>query len=94
MDGRASQYVAHLSAQNCRVEMVFALRDAMVSLLNQFKERNGGKIPAHIIVYRDGVSDGQFDQVMFRCDACIHVNEYYKQYCPYIDRWWRKSCRL
>lgn len=63
MDSRASQYVAHLSAQNCRVEMVHALRDAMVSLLNQFKSRNGGKVPAHIIIYRDGVSDGQFDQV-------------------------------
>ena len=63
MDGRASQYVAHLSAQNCRVEMVHGLRDAMVSLLNQFRNRNGGKMPAHIIVYRDGVSDGQFDQV-------------------------------
>jgi len=64
MDGRASQYVAHLSAQNCRVEMVHALTDAMMSLLTSFKERNGGKMPAHIIIFRDGVSDGQFDQVI------------------------------
>eukprot|EP01036_Dinobryon_divergens_P026494 gene26494-35157_t len=63
MDGCASQYVAHLSAQNCREEMVFALRDAMVALLNQFKTRNG-KVPAHIIIYRDGVSDGQFNLVL------------------------------
>ena len=62
MDGCASQYVAHLSAQNCREEMVHALRDAMVALLTQFKTRNG-KMPAHIIIYRDGVSDGQFNLV-------------------------------
>lgn len=62
MDGRASQYVAHLSAQNSREEMVFQLRDAMMSLLESFKSRNG-KMPAHIIVYRDGVSDGQFSLV-------------------------------
>lgn len=64
MDGRASQYVAHLSSQANRVEMVSALEEAMMSLLNSFKERNNGKMPANIIVYRDGVSDGQFDQVL------------------------------
>ena len=62
MDGCASQYIAHLSAQNCREEMVFSLRDAMVALLTQFKTRNG-KMPAHIIIFRDGVSDGQFNLV-------------------------------
>ena len=72
MDGRASQYAAHLSAQNCRVEMVHALRDAMVSLLTQFRNRNNGKVPAHIIIYRDGVSDGQFDQVRIsKLTVCV-----------------------
>jgi hypothetical protein len=73
MDGRASQYIAHLSSQNSRVEMVFALQDAMVSLLKSFKERNGGKIPNNIIVFRDGVSDGQFDQVLMLIILIFHV---------------------
>ena len=64
MDGRASQYVAHLSSQNSRVEMVHALTDAMVKMFTSFKTRNGGKLPAHVIIFRDGVSDGQFDQVL------------------------------
>lgn len=64
MDGRAGQYVAHLSSQENRVEMVFALQDAMMSLLKSFRERNGGKFPNSIIVFRDGVSDSQFDQVL------------------------------
>lgn len=92
MDGRASQYVAHLSAQNCRVEMVFGLRDAMVSLLNQFKDRNGGKIPAHIIIYRDGVSDGQFDQA-YSVEVPV-ITTAYSCWNYYVDRWWRRSCRL
>ena len=74
MDGRASQYVAHLSAQNCRVEMVHALTDAMMSLLNSFKDRNGGKMPAHIIIFRDGVSDGQFDQVHSYYNTLLQSN--------------------
>jgi hypothetical protein len=64
MDGSNTQYIAHLSAQSARTEMVFALRDAMVSLLNAFKHRNNGKLPEHIVVFRDGVSDGQFREVV------------------------------
>jgi eukaryotic translation initiation factor 2C len=63
MDGRASQYVAHLSAQSSRVEMVQSLENAMKSLLETFKTKNR-TMPAHIIVYRDGVSDGQFEAVI------------------------------
>ncbi len=52
--------------------MVSALTDAMVSLFTAFKERNGGKMPAHIIVYRDGVSDGQFNIVLEKELPSIH----------------------
>ena len=63
MDGRASQYCAYLSAQSNRVEMVSALEDAIVNLLQTFKRKNN-VFPQHIIVYRDGVSDGQFPIVL------------------------------
>ena len=63
MDGRASQYCAYLSAQSNRVEMVSALADAIVNLLQFFKGKNK-VFPQHIIVYRDGVSDGQFPIVL------------------------------
>lgn len=64
MDGRASQYCAHLSSQTSRVEMVAMLEPAMKALLTTFKQKNNGKMPAHIVVYRDGVSEGQFDLVL------------------------------
>jgi len=64
IDGRLNQYCAHLSVQKSREEMVQQLEDAVVSLLTVFKQRNQGKLPQNIIVYRDGVSDGQFDLVL------------------------------
>lgn len=63
MDGRASQYVAHISAQPARMEIVSALEDAMKRLLESFKARNRD-VPSYIIVYRDGVGDGQFEEVV------------------------------
>ena len=32
-------------------------------LLIAFKDSNNGYLPEHIVVYRDGVDDGQFERV-------------------------------
>ncbi len=64
MDGYASKYVAHLSAQASREEMVSGLSSAMESIFKAFQIRNSGRMPEHVLVYRDGVSDSQFDQVL------------------------------
>lgn len=71
MDGRASQYAAYLTTLMSKQEMVSTLQDAMLQLLTVFKQRNN-KLPATIIVYRDGVSDGQFSQVIDLELPCIH----------------------
>ena len=63
MDGKAGQYAAHISVQTARVEMVSSLEDAMVSLLTTFRQKNNDRMPSTIIVYRDGVGEGQFTQV-------------------------------
>lgn len=63
MDGSAWQYAAHISAQTGRVEMVDALEDAFDGLLKSFKARNN-RMPRRIVVFRDGVSDAQFEQVL------------------------------
>jgi eukaryotic translation initiation factor 2C len=63
MDGRLSQYAAFLSAQEPRKEMVSALEEGMATLLQMFKDRNQ-RFPERIIVYRDGVSDGQYTAVL------------------------------
>jgi eukaryotic translation initiation factor 2C len=71
INGQASQYAAHISAQASRVEVVEALTDAMSALLATFKSKNHGRLPEHIIVYRDGVGDGQFEEVLAKELPCI-----------------------
>lgn len=63
MDGRASQYAAFLSAQTPGQEMVTCLEESMEHLLKLFRDRNEGKMPETMVIFRDGVSDGQFDKV-------------------------------
>eukprot|EP01039_Chlorochromonas_danica_P004141 gene4141-4546_t len=72
MDGRASQYVAYLTTLKSRQETVSTLEEGMTKLLEVFKKRNNNRLPAHIIVYRDGVSDGQFNMVINDELPCIH----------------------
>lgn len=43
----------------------------MVHLLTAFRQRNNGRMPDHIVVYRDGVGDGQFDEVLNKELPCI-----------------------
>eukprot|EP01034_Spumella_vulgaris_P035704 gene35704-44031_t len=63
IDRSATKYVAHISAQSSGVEMVAALTDATKAHLDKFKQVNGC-YPEHIVVFRDGVSDSQFDAVL------------------------------
>lgn len=63
VDRSVSQYVAHIRSQPQGAAMVESVGDAMFALLGSFKQRNQC-LPAHIIIYRDGVSDGQLQQVI------------------------------
>eukprot|EP01041_Mallomonas_annulata_P003861 gene3861-7706_t len=65
MDGRVSQYVARISSRASRVEVSVDLEDSMVELLKVFEQRNGC-IPVSILIYRDGVSESQFDELIDR----------------------------
>lgn len=66
MDNKLSQYSAHISAQTSRKEMITDVVEGMMNLFRAYQKRNGNKMPQHIIVYRDGVADGQFDQVIIK----------------------------
>lgn len=72
VDGRLNQYCAYMSAQASRKEMVSALEEAVTCLLEVFKKRNNGRLPETLVIYRDGVSEGQFDEVLLRELPQIH----------------------
>ncbi|KAF2737080.1 Piwi-domain-containing protein [Polyplosphaeria fusca] len=64
VDNSFSQFPASMRTQTGRVEMVEALEEMIVERLNVWRERNQSRLPTKVIVYRDGVSEGQYRLVM------------------------------
>jgi hypothetical protein len=86
IDGRMAQWPGEIMIQGRRVEHVEVLQQLMYRRLELWKTHNGGTLPMNILVYRDGVSEGQFDMVLnFELPlikkACA---ELYNKSMPYI----------
>jgi eukaryotic translation initiation factor 2C len=64
IDKRFSHYPTSLRTQTGRVEMVEALEEMTIERLNLWRKKNGGQLPNKVIVYRDGVSEGQYPTVL------------------------------
>ncbi|KAA8895278.1 Piwi domain-containing protein [Sphaerosporella brunnea] len=63
-DAVFSQYPASLRLQKTKQEMIDEMKEMMMERLKLWNRKNGGRYPQKIIVYRDGVSEGQFHQVL------------------------------
>ncbi|KAI9272608.1 Piwi domain-containing protein [Sporodiniella umbellata] len=63
MDARASRYASAIRVQANRTEIIADLANMVKELLKAFYQSCGQK-PERMIFYRDGVSEGQFKQVM------------------------------
>lgn len=63
LDGQCSQYVARISAQRGKQEIIESFEDSLKRILEVFITRNG-RLPRHMIIYRDGVSDSQFSNIL------------------------------
>ncbi|KAI3763985.1 hypothetical protein L2E82_13983 [Cichorium intybus] len=59
----ATRYAARVSPQHHRKEEIVNFGSLCLDLVNTYEQRNGIK-PNRIVVFRDGVSDGQFDMVL------------------------------
>ena len=44
-------------------EAILLLKDMVEELLVEFRDNNDGALPEHVVFYRDGVDDGQFERV-------------------------------
>jgi eukaryotic translation initiation factor 2C len=64
VDSMFSQYPASMRTQKGRQEMVEHLEEMIIERLKLWQKRNQGKLPTKIIVYRDGVSEGQYKIVL------------------------------
>lgn len=59
-----SQWPGSLRAQESRQEMVQDLAEMMIERLHSFRRYNNKVLPQSIVVYRDGVSEGQYEKVL------------------------------
>ncbi|KZT18189.1 Piwi-domain-containing protein [Neolentinus lepideus HHB14362 ss-1] len=62
VDDNFVQYPASLRPQESRTEMIQELQDMMIERLKLYEKRNR-RLPDRVIVFRDGVSEGQYDLV-------------------------------
>ncbi|KAI0767246.1 Piwi-domain-containing protein [Fomes fomentarius] len=60
VDRRMGQFPASLRIQKSRQEMIEDLESMFEERLKAFQGKNNGALPTRILVYRDGVSEGQF----------------------------------
>lgn len=63
-DAALSKYATETSFQTGRVEMILGMERCMSALLANYQTHNKGALPAHIVITRDGVGEGQFDLVL------------------------------
>lgn len=64
IDKELSSWPGNLCIQTSRREMVEGLKDLMIERLRLFQSRNANRLPKKIIMFRDGVSEGQFELVL------------------------------
>lgn len=92
VDKNLSQFPCELSVQEGRKEMVTDLSEMMRSRLRLWKARNKNILPDNILVYRDGVSEGQYqvlkdDEIPSLRKACdgMYTTEKRKKGFPKIS---------
>ncbi|KAL5520600.1 hypothetical protein ACEPAF_2601 [Sanghuangporus sanghuang] len=64
VDEHYAQFPASLRIQETRKEMITCLKEMMVERLDAFREKSRNLLPRRVIVYRDGVSEGQYNTVV------------------------------
>uniref|UniRef100_UPI00358DE5BC protein argonaute-2-like isoform X2 n=1 Tax=Myxine glutinosa TaxID=7769 RepID=UPI00358DE5BC len=98
MDAHPSRYCATVRVQQHRQEIIQDLATMVRELLIQFYKSTRFK-PTRIILYRDGVSEGQFQQVLYHellaiREACIKLEKDYRPGITFIVVQKRHHTRL
>ncbi|XP_018899039.1 protein argonaute-2 isoform X2 [Bemisia tabaci] len=99
MDAHPSRYAATVRVQQHRQEIIQELCSMVRELLLMFYKSTGGYKPHRIILYRDGVSEGQFIHLLQHeltaiREACIKLEGDYKPGITFIVVQKRHHTRL
>ncbi|CAN1846199.1 Protein argonaute 2 [Linum perenne] len=75
----ANRYAARVRPQNNRIEKIVSFGDMCLELVESYARLNKGK-PEKVVIFRDGVSEGQFDMVLneelLDMKRAFHSNNY------------------
>lgn len=63
-DKQLGQWPGEVRIQEGRNEQVVYLKEMMLGRLQRWRESNKGVLPSNIIIFRDGVSEGQFKMIL------------------------------
>ncbi|KAI0321511.1 argonaute-like protein [Amylostereum chailletii] len=63
-DLKFAQYPSSMRIQETKKEMITDLKDMMEERLKLYRDKNNKTLPQRVLVYRDGVSEGQFATVI------------------------------
>jgi len=104
MNANASKYQARVRAQEYKTlggaeEIINDMTAIVKELLIEFYKANGKLKPSQIIFYRDGVSEGQFDQVLVHevravQEACMKLEKDYRPGITFVVVQKRHHTRL
>lgn len=64
IDSRLGQWPGEVRIQEKKKEKIVYLKEMMLGRLQRWQSSNKGVLPANIIIFRDGVSEGQFKMVL------------------------------
>jgi eukaryotic translation initiation factor 2C len=64
VDKYLGQWPCDFNVQESRKEMVSALEGMMIGRLKLWQKHNTGKLPKNLLIYRDGVSEGQYQLLL------------------------------
>ncbi|XP_014300280.1 piwi-like protein Siwi [Microplitis demolitor] len=64
LDRGMTRYFSAVSAHRSNEELTNEFSVNMIKALRKYSDLNGGKLPSRIVVYRDGVGDGQIPYVL------------------------------
>ena len=93
MEPKAAQYEVQVRVQDAGIdsneEVIQDMKNVIVILLKKFFEKNDGRKPERLIMFRDGVSEGQFltvlaQEVMAMRAACRQLEEGYEPPITYL----------
>lgn len=98
MNAYASSFATEIRTQGSRIEIIQDLKGCIKNLLIKFR-RVTNQIPQKLVFYRDGVSEGQFREVLANeltqmREACLELDSSYQPAITYIIVQKRHHARL